>query len=237
MWVIRNMKRSSRKISALSFFLALVLLGAAQAADPYALEKAAIAAPEEVPAAVRATLVDEALRVSGPKGPMCEIWLRKAIPAAAAPAQALGVGYGQIAPGALVGVVRILIPISDYRQQRVKPGVYTLRYALHPVNGDHMGISPLRDFLLLAPAALDADPAEITFEEAVARSKKTIGANHPSAWSLQSADGAPGEPPSLFHTDDPDLWLIHLRVSLAGAGGASSPLDMALVVAGHAPEA
>ncbi len=234
------MKRSSHKISSLSFFLAVVLLGlvqAAQASDPYTLEKAAIAAPEEVSAAVRATLAADALRVTGPKGPMCEIWLRKAIPPAVTPVQGLGVGYGQIASGALVGVVRVLLPISDYRQQRVKPGVYTLRYELHPVNGDHMGISPLRDFLLLAPAALDLDPAEITFEEAVARSKKTIGANHPSAWSLQSADGAPGEPPSMFHTDDPDLWLIHLRVSLGSASGASSPLDMALVVAGHAPEA
>ena len=224
------MKHSSHKIAWLSFLLTLVLLGVAQAAraaDPYTLEKAAIAAPEEVPATVRATLSGEALRVTGPKGPMCEIWLRKAIPAAAAPVQGLGVGYGQITSGALVGVVRILLPISDYRQQRVKPGVYTLRYELHPVNGDHMGISPLRDFLLLAPAALDTDPAEITFDEAVARSKKTIGANHPSAWSLQSADGAAGEPPSMFHTDDPDLWLIHLRVPLASAGGATSALDIA----------
>ena len=235
------MKPSAQKLATLSGLLGLVacvvpvfVAPATKAADPYTLEKAVIAAPEEVSAAVRATLGGEALRVTGPKGPMCEIWLRKTIPSAAAAAQALGVGYGQFAPGTLVGVVRILAPISDYRQQRVKPGVYTLRYALHPVNGDHMGISPLRDFVLLAPATIDTDPAGITFEEAVARSKKTIGANHPSAWSLQSADGAPGEPPSLFHTEEPDLWIIHLRVSLEGA---AKPLDMALVVVGHAPEA
>jgi hypothetical protein len=219
-----------------SLFLCSLAPGA-KAADPYTVEKAAIAAPDEVAPAVRDTLSGDALRVTGPKGPMCEIWLRKAIPAAANPAQTLGVGYGQIEVGTLVGVVRILAPISDYRQQRVKPGVYTLRYALHPVNGDHMGISPLRDFLLLAPAALDADPAGISFDEAVARSKKTIGANHPSAWSLQSAEGATAGGPSLSHTDDPDLWILHVRVSLAGASGAASPLDMALVVVGHAPEA
>jgi hypothetical protein len=235
------MKLGSRKISPFPFSLCLALLLAvaagAKAADPYTLEKTAVAAPEEIPAAVRATLAGEALRVSGPKGPMCEIWLRKAIPGAATPTPALGIGYAQISPGTLVGAVRILLPISDFRQQRVKPGVYTLRYALHPVNGDHMGISPLRDFVLLAPAALDTDPAGITFEEAVARSKKTIGLNHPSAWSLQSADGAPGEPPSLFHTDEPDLWMIHLRVPVESAGGGAKPLDMALVVVGHAPEA
>ena len=230
------MKRTFRNIASVLLGLSFVLLAPlGRAADPYSLEKAAIAAPEEVSAAVRAELATEALRVTGPKGPMCEIWLRKAIPAAPSPAAALGVGYPQIVPGSLVGVVRILSPISDYRQQRVKPGVYTLRYALHPVNGDHMGISPLRDFLLLAPAALDAEPAAITFEEAVARSKKTIGANHPAAWSLQSAEGAPGAPPNLYHTEDPDLWIIHLRTSLAGA--AAKPLDMSVVVVGHAPEA
>ena len=235
------MKLAGRKSLLLSVLLcvatgvaAVFALPAAQAADPYTLEKAALASPEEVAAPVRATLSGEALRITGPKGPMCEIWLRKALPAAAAPSQGLGVGYGQIAQGALVGVVRVLASLSDYRQQRVKPGVYTLRYELHPVNGDHMGISPLRDFLLLAPAAADTDPAAITFEEAVARSKKTIGANHPSAWSLQAAEGAPGQPPALFHTDEPDLWLIHLRVPLEGA---ASPLDMVLVVVGHAPEA
>lgn len=238
------MRSSARKLAILSISLSVVacvvfefVAPVTRAADPYTLDKETIVAPEDFSAAVRATLADEALRVSGPKGPMCEIWLRKTIPAAAPPVQALGVGYGQIALGALIGAVRVLIPISDYRQQRVKPGVYTLRYELHPVNGDHMGISPLRDFLLLAPAALDTDTAEITFDEAVARSKKTIGANHPSAWSLQSADGAPGQPPSLFHTDEPDLWLIHLRVSLAGAGAAASQIDLALVVVGHAPEA
>lgn len=234
------MKINRRKVVSLLFFLGLnsvLLASVANAADPYTLEKTVIAAPEEVSAAVRAELADEALRVTGPKGPMLEIWLRKAIPAAPSPAATLGVGYPQIVPGSLVGVVRILSPLSDYRQQRVKPGVYTLRYALHPVNGDHMGISPLRDFLLLAPAALDADPAAITFEEAVARSKKTIGANHPSAWSLQPAEGAPGSPPNLYHTEDPDLWIIHLRTSLANAGAAAKPLDMSLVVVGHAPEA
>jgi hypothetical protein len=230
-------RHASRNIVSLGLLLALnfaLLAPPASAADSYTLEKATLAAPDDVAAPVRAELAAEALRVTGPKGPICEIWLRKAIPAAPAAPAPLGVGYPQIAPGSLVGVVRVLAPISDYRQQRVKPGVYTLRYALHPLNGDHMGISPLRDFLLLAPAALDADPAAITFEEAVARSKKTIGANHPAAWSLQSAEGAPGTPPNLYHTEEPDLWIIHLRTGIAGA---AKPLDMSLVVVGHAPEA
>ena len=108
------MKLAGRKSLLLSVLLcvatgvaAVFALPAAQAADPYTLEKAALASPEEVAAPVRATLSGEALRITGPKGPMCEIWLRKALPAAAAPSQGLGVGYGQIAQGALVGVVNL----------------------------------------------------------------------------------------------------------------------------------
>ena len=38
---------------------------------------------------------------------------------------------------------------SDIRGKVVKPGVYTLRYALQPQNGDHLGAAPNREFLLL----------------------------------------------------------------------------------------
>src|ERR1700674_4146355 len=114
----RSIKLSARNIVPLCLLLALnviLLAPAARAADAYTLEKATIAAPDDVAAPVRAELAAEALRVTGPKGPICEIWLRKAIPAAPAAPASLGVGYPQIAPGSLIGVVRVLAPISDYR--------------------------------------------------------------------------------------------------------------------------
>ena len=41
----------------------------------------------------------------------------------------------------------------------IKPGVYTLRYGVQPDNGDHLGVSPHRQFLLISPAADDRNPA------------------------------------------------------------------------------
>ncbi len=205
-------------------------------ADTYTLEKVTLAPPDEVPPAIRETLDPAALRVNGASGALCEIWLRKSLPAAPSVSHELGVGYGQIAEGTLVGVVRIDTQTFDYRQQKLKPGTYTLRYALHPVDGNHQGIAPLRDFVVLSPVAVDASPAGITREEALVNSRKTTGTKHPSVWSLAAADEKPSAAPAIKHFEDTDLWVVSFRVALSSASG-SSLLDMALVIAGHAPEA
>ena len=46
---------------------------------------------------------------------------------------------------------------ADRRGQTIKPGVYTLRYGNYPQNGDHQGVEPQRDFLVLSPVAEDKD--------------------------------------------------------------------------------
>ena len=75
-------------------------------------------------------------------------------------------------------------PIKEIRGKPVMAGVYTLRYGQQPQNGDHLGISPFREFLLLSPAAVDQDPKTTGFDGAVALSKQTIGTAHPAALSL-----------------------------------------------------
>ena len=96
---------------------------------------------------MRAVLSDQELRVSGPSGLICEVWFRKTVPAKA-PGQDLGVAYPQLDEGTLVAAVKFASTLKDYRKQEIKAGVYTLRYALSPVNGNHQGVAPQRDFLL-----------------------------------------------------------------------------------------
>ena len=50
--------------------------------------------------------------------------------------------------------------MSDYRGQAIPPGSYTLRYAMLPQDGNHMGVAPNPDFLLAIPAAIDSDPQQ-----------------------------------------------------------------------------
>jgi hypothetical protein len=230
--------RRTAMLSTLIAALALtggILAPRAAGAGPYTVEKVSQAPPEEVPQAIRETLDLVALRVNGAGGALCEIWLRKALPVAPSTSHELGVGYGQIAEGTLMGVVRIDTQTSDYRQQVLKPGIYTLRYALHPVDGNHQGIAPMRDFVVLSSVAVDSSPAGITREAAFANSRKSRGGNHPSVWSLAAADDKPTAVPAIKYFDDADVWVVSFRIALTAPSG-SSALDMALVIAGHAGE-
>jgi len=215
----------------------VVGLAASAGAAPakYRVEKAG-APPEELAPAVRETLAAEGVRVVGPEGPLCEIWLRKAVPSRSNAGMELGIAYPQLAEGTLVGAVRFLSETKDFRGLSVKPGVYTMRYALHPTDGNHMGVAAQRDFLLLAPAAADANPAGITYNEAVALSRKASGTNHPSVWSLEPASEEVAEP-KLWHKEEEDHWVLELPVQMQAEGRAATTHTVALVVVGSAPEA
>jgi len=209
--------------------IAVLLLAAATArTQSYKLESSLTPPAQELNATIRDALSPDALRVTGPNGPLCEIWLRKSIPAAAAPDTSLGVNFGQIPQGALVGAVKFDAAGADYSGQPIKPGVYTLRFMLLPVDGNHQGCSPYRDYVLTAPAALDSLTADISTADLVKLSGKATGTGHPSVWSLVPADNAPATLPGITHQSDGDFWTVYFQAPLA------EPARMGLVVVGKA---
>ncbi len=218
-------------------FLALSLCAGNASAQGYKAEALSEAPPQDLAAPVREALSASGIRVTGPGGPVCDIWLRKAVPAKANAGQSLGVIYPQLAQGTLVAAIRLPNAAKDYRKQLIKPGTYTLRYALLPDNGNHMGVAPQRDFLLASPAAADQDAATIGIDQLLNLSRKATGSNHPSVWSLSPAEDHPKSLPAAFHQDDGDLWLVEFRLPLQTGTAGPSPVSMALVVVGSAPEA
>lgn len=211
---------------------ALLGLAAGAAAQSYTATTVSAAAPAELSAAIRATLANQAIEVKGPQGVLCDIWLRQDIPAVASPGMELGVVYPQLAPGTLVGAIRFPAAVTDYRNQQVKPGVYTLRYELSPVDGNHQGVAPQRDFLLLGPPSTDTSTATLDFKALVALSKPTTTRNHPSVWSLMPADGAPAQLPAVAaqDSDNGTIQVVFFNANLGAAGAKPTPL--ALVVVG-----
>lgn len=207
------------------------------AADPYTAEKFSAAPPAEVSAAIREVLSNDGIRVLGPKGPLCEIWLRKAIPAKENPSNELGIAFGELTEGMLAGVVRFPAEVTDFRLQHVKPGVYTLRYALNPVNGNHQGVAAQRDFLLASPATEDQSAATISMNDLLNLSRKAAGTSHPSVWSLSPVEGPPAALPAMSHQEDGDLWLVEFPINLQGPNNKLVRRAAGLVVVGHAPEA
>jgi hypothetical protein len=169
--------------------------------------------PGELADPIRTALVEPSTTVTRGEAAI-EIWWAKQLPtkpgASGAPA------WAGIADGALVGAVRIAAPLPDIRGVSIKPGVYTLRYAMQPQDGDHMGASPFREFLLVSQAALDTTAEPLGYKGAVALAKKTGSKPHPASLSLDPPAAA-AEPGTIV-TNEAGHKAVVFRVPVAGGG-------------------
>src|SRR5258708_15276157 len=164
-----------------------LLLAAGAGAAQYKAEPAG-APPSEAAAAIVATLNKTGTKITGPNGAYVEIWLRASLPSGFKSTES-SVSLPTIQVGTLLGVLRFSGKGADRRGQTIAPGVYTLRYGNFPINGDHQGVAPQRDFLLLSPAAADLSVDNLKdFDSLMALSKKASGSTHPAVLSFWKAD-------------------------------------------------
>ena len=213
----------------LAFFLLLLTISFPVFAEEGKLEPTGAFADSSASEALKKVLEPKGHRVTLSDGTvLCEIWLSTAVTTGKNDAQ--GAGYTWLPESTLVGVITFPKAATDFRKQNIKAGSYTLRSALNPVDGNHLGISPIRDFLLLTPVAADLDPtAKYKFEDLTEMSRKTTGSNHPSPMSLVSPDGI-STWPSLFEDENRHL-VFAARVKTSGT---ESPI--AFVVKGVAEQ-
>jgi hypothetical protein len=213
---------------AISFILVVSLLCAAQAGK---VESVGPLTDSAVPEAVRQALEAKGylLTLDAPT-PACEFWIRKSIPAQTKK-DVEGVAYPRLAESTLIGVIHFPQAAADFRGHRIPAGFYTLRYEIMPNDGNHLGAAPNRDFLLVIPAASDADPASaFKFQELVTMSARTTGTKHPSPLSLVQADAEPSTP--AVSKDDDDHWTLSGGMRLS----SGEELRFALVVKGTAQQ-
>ncbi len=166
------------------YFLLLCLTPSASFAQAK-LEKAPALSDNAVPTSIRSAVEPTGAKVVRPDGSvLCEIWLRKSLPNGTS-TTAKGAGYPQLSESTLVGVISFPNGASDLRGQAIKPGLYTMRYQLLPEDGNHMGVAPTRDFVLLMTANADSDPsAKYDYAQMVKLSSQASGTNHPAAFLL-----------------------------------------------------
>jgi len=219
-------------------FLAILTLGMASTAaaeDSYKLEKMNDVPPAGLASAIKGTLEASGHRVLDAQGkPLVDIWLRKAIPASGKPSGPQGaILYPVLAEGELIGVVKFAAEGHDYRDQTIAPGVYTLRYGLQPVNGDHLGVSVNRDYVLLLPAAKDTDAADLPRKKLEERSAEAVGTTHPGVLLLLAAPEKLPKDPSMVNDPMLNTWgaILSLPLQVKGESG-SVPLPLQLVVVG-----
>jgi hypothetical protein len=182
----------TRLLLAVMLLLAFVPAVAAPE-DDHKVEAIGALTEPSVAEAVRGALEAKGWRVLAGGKRVGEVWLRREI--ATGRADIPGALFGQIPEGTLIGVIHFAAAATDFRGQAIKPGYYTLRYALILNDGNHLGVSESRDFVLLAPVAQDKDPAaQMKVEDLVKLSRLASGSSHPSPWFLAPATSSDGLP-------------------------------------------
>lgn len=183
-----------------------------------------------VPESIRQVLVPKGYRILPDiSSSAIEIWYRKEVPSQPKNASSDAI-YDRLAESTLLGVIHFTQTAQDYRGQSISAGFYTLRFALMPNDGNHLGVAPARDFLLLIPANADPGPEKtLKFQELVALSRQASGTKHPAPLSLVPAEG--GAPPA---TSKDDEGHIIFTTQMHLSSGEEMPL--ALVVKGTAPQ-
>ncbi|MGD1104118.1 MAG: hypothetical protein ABSA59_18885 [Terriglobia bacterium] len=184
------------------------------------------AAPADVPAPIQSTLDSQGVRVTNDQGAtLCEVWLRKTLPTSSNPNTSSDVLFGALTEGAFLGVLRFPKDATDFRSQTIKAGYYTLRYALIPQDGNHMGVNPSRDAFVLGPVSADKDPDKtLSFEDLVKLSQQASGTPHPGF--LVGAPVSGDSFPSAAK-DDSGHWNVQVK-----GHGKSCDLPLAFTVAG-----
>jgi hypothetical protein len=208
-------------------FLTVLLLHVVVGQGSLAATAQKVPPPDAVAPAISQKLSADGVRVSVNPATTLEFWWVSGLPLKSG---ATAASWTDVEEGTLVGAVRIPADFRDVRGRIIKAGVYTLRYGIQPQNGDHLGVSPFREFLLLSPAAVDQDPAPRGHDGTIEISKQSIGGSHPGVWSLDPPV-ASGAALSLHKTELGHDAVI-MEVPVVRDGKPSGSLKFGVVLIG-----
>jgi len=208
---------------------ATVLPTAVLAQESYKIEVLKEGPPAALAGPIKESLAAQGYRVVDDQGKCyADFWLRKTVPAKGKPAGPQGaVLFPILEEGELFGALRFPGEGHDYRDQTIGQGVYTIRYGLQPVNGDHLGVSTYRDYALLVPAAKDKDLANLPKKRLDEQSAESAGTNHPAVLMLLAAPAGSKSEPSMAHDEALNTWGAVVPLNL-GTAGESRPVALSI---------
>ncbi|MBI2803867.1 MAG: hypothetical protein HYX68_02665 [Planctomycetes bacterium] len=193
--------------------------------------------PKEIAEPIAKLLVNASVQLLDPAGkPICDVWFRKDIPAEATAAQIKsGVTFREVKQTEILGAIQFHAKWTDYRKQRIKPGVYTMRLAYQPTDGKHTAdVSEFQDFALIISAKADTKPFLLETKALADRSGDSLELAHPGVFMLW---------PNYKPARTPDLaarpkqhWVLNSGLNLMVKGKATGKLmGIGLTLVGHSP--
>jgi hypothetical protein len=222
-----------RRWAAVAVLLTIPVLVLAQGAN-YSIKVADDPLPKELNASIAKLLAPASVRFLDKQGKTVgQIWFRKDVPADATPGQIKnGLTYRELKQTEIVGAIRFEQEWTDYRKQKVKAGVYTLRLGFQPQDGDHAGSSQFTEFVVAVAAAKDTKPDLMEPKEMVEAAAKSIGTGHPGVFML-FPNNTPAAAPQLAGKDN-NHWVLNVKEDVTVGGKKAGSIGIGLTLVGNA---
>jgi hypothetical protein len=215
---------------SLGLVLLLMLAPLSARSAEYSVQALREGPPAELSEEIAAQIAPSGWKVmQGEKRVVTEIWPAKAW-AAKADFEPSDTVLVPLQPGSLVGVLRFTRKGADFRGQEIPAGLYTLRYANQPVDGNHVGTFATRDFLVMLPASADQSAKPIADMDLFKLSAQSAESNHPAIVPLVKPEEGDAEP--LKHFEEQDWWTLRLP----GQDAKGAKIVLQPVVVGKAAE-
>lgn len=174
----------------------------------------------------------EGFRISKGEGVICDLWFAEDIPVNGK-FKPTDVVHYPFQSGEFVGAIRFpeQAEAGDFRGQMVPPGTYTLRYGQQPNDGNHLGTSDVRDFLLICSPKEDVDPKRIEKSSDLFKlSAKSVNTTHPAIFQLQPPPDQPHKAPAVSFNDEKHMLTVQLNVdAVADRTGTKVPLNLVTI--------
>lgn len=209
----------------------LVTVTAVSAVDKYTLKHEQADPPKELSDAIRELLTKDCVAVQANGATVVEFWFRTDIPGKGTADQVKnGLTYRELHETNVIAVVRFPATFVDYRKQEIAAGVYTLRLAFQPENGDHKDSAPHTEFALLCPAEKDTKPDEMEPKALYKLSFAATGGEHPGVMLLYPHSDKADE--AKLQDRGSGVWTLNVKRKVTSEVGKTD-LGFAITVAGH----
>jgi hypothetical protein len=224
---------STLRWAVLVLLLTMTTLAPAQEGK-YSIKTIDQAPPKELDGSISKLLSPKAVQLLNPQGKaVADIWFRKEVPAEATAEQIKnGISYREIKQTEVLGAIRFDQDWTDYRKQKVKAGVYTLRLGFQPQDGDHTGASQFTEFLVVLDAAKDSKPALMEPKEMVEASQKALSTGHPGVFMLFPNE-KPAAQPQLMPKEN-NHWVLYSKEEFTVGGKKAGTIGIGLTLVGNA---
>jgi hypothetical protein len=232
-----TMIRTLRVAILLCFGVIFISLAASQEGKKFSVKATNTPIPTDISKEIADLLAPTATQLLDATGkPICDMWLRKEIPADATDAQLkTGVTWREVKQSEILGAIQFHQKWTDYRKQPIKAGVYTMRLAYQPTDGKHTAdVSDYQDFALVIGAKADTKKALIETKSLHDKSGDSLELAHPGVFMLWPNPTPKKEP--TIDARPKDHWVVNGHIGLV-VGGKATGKDMGIGVTlvGHSP--